>query len=79
MILPVKGLVTRLALQYSDDPSPPPSLTFYDLPSTVVVNDECFVIASFRLDKSNFQVSVLNSSSQFHGIKKKELTCLTYT
>ena len=37
VILPVKGLVTRLALQYSDDPSPPPSLTFYDLPSTVVV------------------------------------------
>ena len=43
VILPVKGLVTRLALQYSDDPSPPPSLTFYDLPSTVVVcNYQCW-------------------------------------
>ena len=30
-----------------------------------------FVIASFRLEKSNFQVFVLNSSSQFPGIKKK--------
>ena len=30
-----------------------------------------FVIASFRLEKINFQVFVLNSSSQFHAIKKK--------
>ena len=33
-----------------------------------------FLIVSFRLDKSNFQVFVLNSSSQFYGIKEKELT-----
>ena len=33
-----------------------------------------FLIVSFHLDKSNFQVFVLNSSSQFHGIKEKELT-----
>ena len=33
-----------------------------------------FLIVSFHLDKSNFQVFVFNSSSQFHGIKEKELT-----
>ena len=33
-----------------------------------------FLIVSFHLDNSNFQVFVLNSSSQFHGIKEKELT-----
>ena len=43
VILPVKGLVTRLALQYSDDPSPSPSSTFYDLLSMVVVcNYQCW-------------------------------------
>ena len=33
-----------------------------------------FLIVSFHLDKRNFQVFVLNSSFQFHGIKEKELT-----
>ena len=36
-----------------------------------------FLIVSFHLDKSNFQVFVFNSSSQFHGIKEKELYICT--